>query len=171
MQRRCSSRPTADTTAWSRFYCGPAPIDACVRTTGDRRSPSRPRSPRGDSSETFFVYWYAVLCHHVGVRDYVVFDGDNPLLSSERIEDRRKFVRGHADDYLYCLGDPQGQAVQACMGLMAMVSGTADAKEFDPEELIDYLVEQLNAGQARRIAGTSSPLPKELLASIPAPGT
>ena len=57
------------------------------------------------------------------------------------------------------------------MGLMAMVSGTAKAKEFDPEELIDYLVEQLNAGRARRIAGTNSPFPKELLASIPAPGT
>ena len=57
------------------------------------------------------------------------------------------------------------------MGLMAMVSGTADAKGMDPEQLVDYLVEQLNAGQARRIAGTNSPLPKELLASIPAPGT
>ena len=54
---------------------------------------------------------------------------------------------------------------------MGMVSGTADAKYFDPDELIDYLVEQFNASQARRIAGTSSPLPKELLASIPAPGT
>ena len=69
------------------------------------------------------------------------------------------------------LGDPDGQAVQAAMGLMAMVSGTADAKGMDPEQLVDYLVEQLNAGQARRIAGTNSPLPKELLASIPAPGT
>ncbi len=50
-------------------------------------------------------------------------------------------------------------------------SGTADAKYFDPDELIDYLVEQFNASQARRIAGTSSPLPKEFVASIPAPGT
>ena len=119
----------------------------------------------------FFVYWYAVLCHHVGVRDYVVFDGDNPSLNPERLKDRRKFVRGHADDYLYQLGDPDGQAVQAAMGLMAMLSGTAEAQEMDPEEVIDYLVGQFNAGRARRIAGTSSPLPKEFLASIPAPGT
>jgi len=89
----------------------------------------------------------------------------------ETEEERRSCIRGLADEYIEQLGDPSGQAVQASMGLMGMVSGTADAKYFDPDELVDYLVEQLNAGQARRIAGTNSPFPKELLASIPAPGT
>ena len=35
------------------------------------------------------------------------------------------------------------------MGMMAMLSGTAAAKEMDPEQLVDYLVEQLNGASAR----------------------
>ena len=122
----------------------------------------------------FFVYWYAVLCHHVGVRYYVIYDGDNPSLSPERLEDRRKYVRGHANDYLYCLGDPQGQAVQAAMGLMAMLSGTAEAQEMDPEEVIDYLVEQLDGARARASPEHSAQIQKDMDAAgiaRPAPGT
>ena len=60
------------------------------------------------------------------------------------------------------------------MGLMAMVSGTAKAKEFDPEELIDYLVEQLNGAKARATPEYSAQIRKDMDARgivKPAPGT
>jgi hypothetical protein len=61
------------------------------------------------------------------------------------------------------------------MGLMAMLSGTADAQEMDPEQLVDYLVEQLNGARARRATpGHIAQIQKDIEAAgivRPAPGT
>ena len=60
------------------------------------------------------------------------------------------------------------------MGLMAMLSGTAEAQEMDPEEVIDYLVEQLDGARARASPEHSAQIQKDMDAAgivKPAPGT